>query len=443
MKKQNGVITEIANLKIRIRNLIEEGSITEGILALEEYEQVMPEDIDIYSMKAVIMILNNDWENAEIELLKGLKVDSNNFDILFNLGYLSEFKGQLPTSQNYYLKAGSLSNNLDQSNEVSEALTRLTEKYTDSVDLKKLVFFVKAGMDSFLDSVIKELSSNFITKKVVVSHNKQIEENLKWCDIAWFEWCDELISYGSNHSLAKNKKIICRLHSYEAFTDYINHIRWESVDKVIFVAEHIRRYVLQQQKSLELEQTIVIPNGVDVTSHGFKDRERGFKIAYVGYINYKKGPMMLLHSFKAIHDMDIRYKLYIAGQFQDPRYALYFNQMIEELGLKGSIIYEGWQGNIEKWLEDKNYILSTSLLESQSMSLMEAMVKGIKPLIHNFVGAREIYPSSYIWNTMDEVTKMVKSNSYNSTEYRKYIVENYSLKHRISQINCLLLQILL
>ena len=46
-----------------------------------------------------------------------------------------------------------------------------------------------------------------------------------WADICWFEWCDELVAYGSKLSIAKEKRIICRLHSYEAFTDLPANVR--------------------------------------------------------------------------------------------------------------------------------------------------------------------------------------------------------------------------
>ncbi|HID0781937.1 TPA: glycosyltransferase [Clostridium botulinum] len=86
----------------------------------------------------------------------------------------------------------------------------------------------------------------------------------------------------------------------------------------------------------------VIPNGIDLSKQEFKERKKGFNIAYVGYINFKKGPMLLLHAFKKIFDTDNRYKLHIAGTFDEERYRLYFNQMIKELGLEKNIIFYGW-----------------------------------------------------------------------------------------------------
>jgi glycosyltransferase involved in cell wall biosynthesis len=305
-------------------------------------------------------------------------------------------------------------------------------------DKMKLAFFVRLGLDSFLGDIIEGLSQEYEIKKIIVTEYKQIEDGMQWADICWFEWCDELIAYGSKLELAREKKVICRLHSYEAFTDYINNVTWNSIDKLIVVGAHIKDFIVQ---NFNIDEKIisVIPNGIDEKKWTYKERENGFNIAYVGYINYKKGPMLLLHTFKAIYDEDNRYKLYIAGVFQDNRDVLYYNQMVRELGLENNVIYEGWQNDLDKWLEDKNCILCTSVLESQNISVMQAMCKGIKPIIHNFVGARVIYPSQYVWNTITEAVEMISDKNYTSKVYRAFIKERYSLNDQLIKIKDLLI----
>lgn len=298
---------------------------------------------------------------------------------------------------------------------------------------KKVIFFVKQGLDSFITDIINGISDEYEIRKIIVTNYSQIDEGMKWADICFFEWCDELIIYGSKLKLSNEKKIICRLHSYEAFTDYPRDVNWLSVDKLIFVAEHIRNFTAERFK-LDVSKTEIIPNGIDLSKLTFRDRKAGFNIAYAGYINYKKGPMLLLHTFKAIYDRDNRYKLYIAGTFQDYRDVLYFQQMIKEFSLENNVIYEGWQKDLDRWLEDKNYILCTSVLESQNMSVMQAMSKGIKPIVHNFVGAKTIYIKEYVWNTIQEACDMVCENKYNSKEYRDFIESNYSLAKEIIKI---------
>jgi len=305
---------------------------------------------------------------------------------------------------------------------------------------KKIVFFVKKGLDNFLEDIITGFSDNYETKKIVVTDIKQIDDGMEWADICWFEWCDELIAYGSKSNFAREKKIVCRIHSYEVFTEYPANVIWENVDKVIFVAEHIKNFMVDNF-NVDKDKVVVVPNGIHCKIWTFADRKPGFNIAYVGYINYKKGPMLLLHTFKAIYDRDNRYKLFIAGQFQDYRDVLYFNQMIRELSIENNVIYQGWQDNLNEWLEDKNYILCTSILESQNLSVMQAMAKGIKPIIHNFVGAKNIYPVSLIWNTIDDAVDMIINNEYNSQQYNSYIENNFELNNQIDKLKDILLKL--
>lgn len=306
-------------------------------------------------------------------------------------------------------------------------------------DKAKIVFFSK-GDNKFISDILNKLTDQFETKLVTVASAqdyKLMDQWMEWSDISWFEWCDDLIAYGSKLGLAGQRKIICRLHSYEAFTYYPSRVNWCNVDKLIFVSNDIQKYVTENFK-IKKEITAVIPNGVNLVNLTYRQRSPGFKVAYVGYINYKKGPMLLLHAFKSIYDADNRYRLYIAGIYQDPRYRLYFDQMLKEFGLENNFFFEGWQADIDKWLEDKDYIICSSVLESQNMSVMQAMAKGIKPVIHNFAGAKGIYPDKYVWNTIGEAVAMVTDRNYTSEEYRTFIENNYTIDKQIEMIKDIL-----
>ncbi len=295
----------------------------------------------------------------------------------------------------------------------------------------KIVFFSK-GDNKFLCEIIDSLSENFETRLITipsVQNYKLIDQYMDWSHICWFEWCDELIVYASKLEIAANRIILCRLHSYEAFTGYPSKVNWKNIDKLIFVSNYIKKYVTATF-NIDEEITIVIANGVQVDKLNYTQRNTGYKVAYIGYINYKKGPMLLLQTFKAIYERDPSYQFYIAGRYQDPRYQLYFNQMVKEFGLESNFFFEGWQTDIDNWLEDKNYLICSSVLESQNMSVMQAMAKGIKPVIHNFAGAKEIYPERYLWNTISEAVEMVTDKEYNSQEYRDFVHKNYSLEQQ-------------
>lgn len=303
----------------------------------------------------------------------------------------------------------------------------------------KIVFFSR-GDDKFLNEIIDKLSLLYEVKKITVRtmpEMKLIDQWMAWADICWFEWCDGLVVYASKLDIAKQRKVICRLHSYEAFTLYPSQVNWESVDILIFVSMNIKEYLIEKVK-INKTKIMLIPNGVNMENWTYKSRVHGYKIAYAGYINYKKGPLLLLQTFKALFDRDNRYSLHIAAEFQDPRYSLYFKQMVVEMGLENNFIFDGWQESLDHWLDDKDYILCTSVLESQNMGVMQAMAKGIKPVIHNFAGAKGIYDSKYIWNTIDEAIGMVADKNYDSAEYRDFIQDNYSFEKQFSIIENLM-----
>lgn len=92
-------------VKEEIQNLLEQGLIVEAKKLLNQYENIVSEDIDIYSIKGVIAIMERDIDEAERILKEGLEVNPFNFDILYNLAYLYETNEKLITAYRYYTKA--------------------------------------------------------------------------------------------------------------------------------------------------------------------------------------------------------------------------------------------------------------------------------------------------------------------------------------------------
>lgn len=297
-------------------------------------------------------------------------------------------------------------------------------------------------MDNFLGDIIEGLSDDYITKKIVVTEYKQIDEGMKWADICWFEWCDELVIYGSKLAVAKEKKVVCRLHRYESLTNYPKNVNWENVDKLIIVTNHLKRFLIAAIPNIEKKIDILtINNGVNLDRYEFKERKKGFNIAYVGYIHSRKNPTLLLQIMNVLVKIDKRYKLYVAGQFQDSLIELYWNDEINKMNLGGNIIFQGWKDDIGKWLENKNYILSTSIHESFGYGIAEAMSRGIKPIIHNFPFANEIWNESFMFNGIDKAVSMITEGEYKSKEYRKFIENKYSLEMQIKSLKTLLCKI--
>ncbi len=116
-------------LKKNISILIENEKLDEAKELLESYEQVEQNDVDIYSMKGVIAMMEGELQEAERVLKKGLALNFNHFDLNYNMGYLSQLKGIKKTAIKYYKKALSNTENDADVNDVTEILKTLVNEY--------------------------------------------------------------------------------------------------------------------------------------------------------------------------------------------------------------------------------------------------------------------------------------------------------------------------
>lgn len=438
-KMNNEFIEYSKKIKSQIEGLINTGYLKEARALIEEYEKIVKEDLDIYSMKAIILIIGGRLDEAKEILLSALNIDSKNFDLNYNLAYVCEQKEEYSLAFKHYNKALEACNSQFVKEEISTILENIKIKEPNVTKQKKRIVFFDKGDDKFIWDIINELSNEYETKHIRVTNYKHIDEGMEWADICWFEWCDELIAYGSRHKLVSEKKIICRLHRYEALTYYPKDVQWENVDKLIIVTEHLKKFLIAQLPDIVMKVDIVtINNGINLDKYELKERKSGFNIAYVGYIHQRKNPFLLLQIISQLVKINNRYKLYVAGQFQDALIELYWNYQVEKMGLQNNVIFQGWQDNINRWLQDKNYILSTSIHESFGYGIAEAMTRGIKPIIHDFVFSEEIWDKKYLFNTIDEAIKMITDKKYNSKEYRRFIEERYSLSTQMEKVKELL-----
>ena len=427
-------------VKQNIELLINDKKFDEAETLICEYKKMVPDDIEIYSMEGIIFMTQGKLNEAEEILKHGLDIDSCNFDLSYNLAYVYGEQKKYDDSLKYYEQA--LKNCSDENikKEIEVVISKLENEHDAKVKKSKgrIIFFDK-GDDKFIWGIINELSQKYETKHIRVTNYHQIDEGMQWADICWFEWCDELVIYGSKLPIAKEKKIICRLHRYEAFTNYIYNVNWNSVDKVIFVAKHIRDIVINKIK-LPINKCEVIPNGINLNKFKYYEHKKGFNLAWIGYLNLRKNPMLVLQCFYELVKMDKRYQLYFAGSFQDESLHYYVKDIVKKLNLESNVHFDGFIDNdkMSEWLKNKNYIVTGSIAEGHPVGVMEAMASGLKPIIHYFPGVECFYPNKYIYLNKSDFIKMITENDYNSEEYKAFIENNYSLKKQLTGIRNLL-----
>ncbi len=298
----------------------------------------------------------------------------------------------------------------------------------------KVGFFCESGDAKFLDDIRAFTEPRYRARSFGALSNEALREALGWCDVAWFEWCTPQLARASR--LPKTCRIVCRLHRYEAFRSWPTAVAWENVDALIIVGNRfVLNQMLGQVPDLQERTTVcVVPNGVDLERFDLLDRPVGKHLASLGYINLRKNPGLLLQCFARLHAMDPEYRLSLAGQVQDPMLWQYVENMKAELGLQDAVSFDGWQDPAE-WLADKDYLVSTSFGEGLPVSILEAMARGVKPLVHTWPGARDFFPPECLFRTVEEFCEAVLQGPYDRSRYREWVGRRFPLKRQLEQID--------
>ncbi len=305
----------------------------------------------------------------------------------------------------------------------------------------KIAFFCGLKGDTkFLKDIYAFTERRFNVRFFEGENVNQMYELMKWSDISWFEWCTDMAIEASK--LPKVCRNIVRLHRFEAYGQWPSQVLWENIDTLITIGNSFVEEALLKQVPYIRNKTqlITIPNGVNLDKFEFTGKSHGKNIASVGYLNMRKNPMFLLQCMQKLHYIDPEYKLFFAGNFQDSMLEQYIKHVVQTLKLTDVVFFDGWQEDVNVWLKDKQYIVSCSIGESQGMGLLEAMACGLKPIIHNFPGADQIFPSEFLFNIAEEFCGQICSASYEPQEYRRFVEEHYPLEKQLVQINNLLIQ---
>jgi tetratricopeptide (TPR) repeat protein len=305
----------------------------------------------------------------------------------------------------------------------------------------KVAFFCGGDGSRFLDEIVEFTKQRFETRLFDGHTEQELYELMKWSDISWFEWCTNIAVVASN--LPKVCKTIIRLHRYEAYEQWPQRINWANIDILITVGNSfVRDALLRSVPQLASRTALVtIPNGVNLEKFAFTERKRGKNIAFLANLRMVKNPAFVLQCMQKLHYIDPGYRLFFGGTFQDGALEQYLKHMVGALDLRDVVFFDGPQEDIKSWLEDKHYIVSTSIIEGHPMGLLEAMACGLKPVIHNFPGADQIFPSEFLFNISEQFCQQILSDIYEPGRYRRFVEENYSLQSQLSKINDLLRQL--
>lgn len=264
-----------------------------------------------------------------------------------------------------------------------------------------------------------------------------------WADLLWFDTADNNLASGTNpgaalladdanfrpwdlHDIPK-KRIIVRPIDIEVWQGHWSASKWDLVDDCIFIAPHIRNLVDPETLPDHNPDMKIhtIPCGINLDRYHYADRSPGFNIAVVSERWISKGTDYILQIALKLKAIDPRYKITWLGRWSETQWEqAYMTEFVEHHDLPIEFInYLDGDDAVDKFLEDKNYLLHASHKEAFSYAVAEAMAKGIKPVLHRFYGADALWPGM-TWDSIDQAIEELTNDKYDSASYRQYLIDH-------------------
>tara|TARA_B100000700_G_scaffold324541_1_gene430975 strand:- start:2289 stop:4463 length:2175 start_codon:yes stop_codon:yes gene_type:complete len=259
-------------------------------------------------------------------------------------------------------------------------------------------------------------------------HNKHSEKQsrklLEWADVIFCEWCLGNIKWYS-HNKHAHHRLVARFHAQENRANFMNEVKWESIDHISFVSNHTRDEAKENFPELPLEKTSIIHNLLDEDKFKplKKTGEAAYTLGIVGVTPKSKRLDRAIDLLEALLQHDERFILRVKGKnpldypwiHSRPDEISYYQEIFERINssklLRHKVIFDPPGDDVNEWFRMVGYILSPSDFESFHMAVGEGILTGARPIIWNWKGASEIWGDRDIVKNKQEAMTKILSKS--------------------------------
>ncbi len=285
---------------------------------------------------------------------------------------------------------------------------------------------VKGAQDSFLRPLLPALRRCYEVSFVSLPPGPALAQAIAGADLVWLEWCWDHAVWATTSGVLAGRPCILRLHSIEALqTDFPARVDWTQVHRLVLVGGDIADLLAARFPAIAAAVPIVrIANGIDLARFTPGAPER-FRVGWVGHVEPKKNPALLLQIAYRLGQLDPRYTFHAAGPFTDLRTLRYLERQMKAMDLGDVVGFEGAVADMPAWYADKGVLLSTSLYESFGMAIGEAMAVGAFPVVHGFPGAERLWPAECLFAAIDDAVALIRSARPGL--YREWVADRYGL----------------
>ncbi len=293
-----------------------------------------------------------------------------------------------------------------------------------------------AGYNKTMPGVIKkwEEAGHEVVRDMYYDINK-----INWCDIVYGEYIQGGVVEAVNDE-NNTKPTVVRGIDIDLYFGHYMGLDFDRCKALLFINDYIREWSLQKYFGAKgkMPQCPVktVKLGTDLNDWLFRKREKGGKT--IGWLNefYSgKGVQLLAQVIYETVKKDSSVRFEVVGNTTEVWLEKYFEEFLKRNKLEGNVNRIQSVASVDKWMDKLDYILSTGMKECMSLPLIEAMAKGIKPVIHSWWGADQLYPPKFVYDSAEQASCMFFDEEYNSEEYRDFVDKNYNLDTQVKQLN--------
>lgn len=253
-----------------------------------------------------------------------------------------------------------------------------------------------------------------------------LRELLDSCDSILVEWGSEPARFFSHH-IPVEKRLVVRVHSYEAFTPLSYFLNFSRINQLIFVAPHIKNLMeLLHETRIRNIPSCIVPNVRELkVSTKSSELSHTFTIGMAGYSNLNKNPILALEIIKRLRDDGLSIHLRFCGHpwltdglkpdeklYRDRFYSYLRDNKLEEL-----VKFDPFVDEMSEWLMKVDFILSCSFREGTHEVIVEGAALGCVPIIRDWPmvkelgGARAVFSdfNDLIFDEAEEAVSLIKS----------------------------------
>lgn len=266
-------------------------------------------------------------------------------------------------------------------------------------------------------------------------------ELVEWSNVSIFHPVDNNLKQASiKQEKPAGTIVIAEAVDIDIYSGHMGGVNWASgyVDALVFYADHMKAYT-ERVYGKKIPATIpryIVPGGIDLKRWTLIDRvQGGYNVAWIGRLWIAKNLFGALQVFNQLIKTDPGnpWRLHCLGKNWSPPH--WWRQHCEGYlaanpELAERVTFTESVPDVNEWLTDKDYLLQTSVKESFGYVIGEAAAKGIRPVIQNTMGATDIWPREWIFDTHDEAVEMLLVR-HDPAKVRGVIKNRYPLEKRL------------